>query len=283
MGQTSYLGAPNTRTSSAPGRRPVTRANVGQLAGVSPAAVSCVVCTCPRRIAPVTAECVRGGISLLDYPQNACSRTLRRGRTETIGLILGENLNSCLTEYTLELVRGAAEHGQALLIGEARYGGGDQADIAGQRIWSQVDSLLLESRYLRIERVKSVHSADIPSRLIDLRDPAPELSQHRKRTDGGRVPRVDALVGRARIWRPSARSASQETGLGFPDDVAIVSLNGTQDAEFRLPPLTVAKQDSSRPADGHVALLDEPLPSPGRHVQIPTTLVTRASCGCPGT
>ncbi|TDD20902.1 LacI family transcriptional regulator [Kribbella turkmenica] len=73
--------------------------------------------------------------------------------------------------------------------------------------------------------------------------------------------------------------ALHEAGLTVPDDVAIVSFDGTAEAEYTWPPLTVVRQPLERmAADAVTQLIDGDSP-PGA-VTYPTDLIPRTSCGC---
>jgi LacI family transcriptional regulator len=70
-------------------------------------------------------------------------------------------------------------------------------------------------------------------------------------------------------------------GLSVPDDVAIISFDGTQETEYSVPPLTVVKQPVDELARTAVArvLDNDPSAGPTRTV-IAHSLVLRRSCGC---
>ncbi|GAB2569904.1 LacI family DNA-binding transcriptional regulator [Microlunatus antarcticus] len=75
--------------------------------------------------------------------------------------------------------------------------------------------------------------------------------------------------------------AGHERGLALPGDLAVVSFDGTKEAEYSWPPLTVVAQPIAAMAREAVSLaLDPTRPTP--HQQFQGTLVVRRSCGCPG-
>ncbi len=74
--------------------------------------------------------------------------------------------------------------------------------------------------------------------------------------------------------------AGHERGLALPCDLAVVSFDGTKEAEYSWPPLTVVAQPIVEMARAAVSLaLDPSRPTP--FTQFPGTLVVRRSCGCP--
>jgi LacI family transcriptional regulator len=79
---------------------------------------------------------------------------------------------------------------------------------------------------------------------------------------------------------PGAYRALREAGLECPDDVALVTYDGTSASEFCWPPLTVSRQPVESMAQVAVATVLDPSGAPD-YQQLPTELVLRRSCGCP--
>ena len=106
---------------------------------------------------------------------------------------------------------------------------------------------------------------------------------------GGYEAALHLLAGRNRPTAVFASSdlqgvgvlrAVQSLGLRVPDDVAVVSFDGTTESEFTSPPLTAARQPVSEMAIAAVrtVLAAE---TPGNiHQTFPMSLVLRESCGC---
>ncbi|MBK8446713.1 MAG: LacI family DNA-binding transcriptional regulator [Micropruina sp.] len=92
---------------------------------------------------------------------------------------------------------------------------------------------------------------------------------------------VDAIFASNDLQAIGALRALHEHGRPIPGDIALVSYDGTIEAEFAWPPLTVARQNVQAMARAALDLLAGPQPSAGRHVEIATQLIIRASCGCP--
>ncbi|GAB3944248.1 LacI family DNA-binding transcriptional regulator [Kribbella albertanoniae] len=72
--------------------------------------------------------------------------------------------------------------------------------------------------------------------------------------------------------------ALREAGLRVPADVAVVAFDGTPEAEYSWPPLTVVRQPVERMAAEVVRQLVEG--TVGEPTAYPTELVVRKSCGC---
>jgi LacI family transcriptional regulator len=93
-------------------------------------------------------------------------------------------------------------------------------------------------------------------------------------------PDLDALFASNDLQGIGSLRALNERGVRVPEDIVVASYDGTKDSEFSWPPLTVAKQQLNLLAAGAIDLLEEPGSTAGKHLQIPTVLVRRASCGC---
>lgn len=74
--------------------------------------------------------------------------------------------------------------------------------------------------------------------------------------------------------------ALHEAGLRVPGDVAVVSFDGTSESAFTYPALTVARQPIADIAQRAYSLLKDAATEACE--RLPTELVIRQSCGCPG-
>jgi LacI family transcriptional regulator len=78
-----------------------------------------------------------------------------------------------------------------------------------------------------------------------------------------------------------ALRAIREAGLRCPDDIAVVSFDGTSEADYCWPPLTVARQPIQTMAEAAVsAVLNTN--SAAEYQRFDTEIVIRESCGCSG-
>ncbi|HEY3409925.1 MAG TPA: LacI family DNA-binding transcriptional regulator [Propionicimonas sp.] len=326
-------------------RRAVTRADVAKLAGVSTAVVSYVVNDGPRPVADHTAQRVRDAMEKLGYVPNASARALRRGRTETLGLVIADSLNPFFVQYAFELVTAASARGMRVLIGESREDLAQERSIIEELVARQVDGLLLASSF---SRHPDTYGLAVPTVLIDCPGPIPgrltvgsaaeaaaeelvgHLVSHGRRRVGliigehgfgdpdprergwrtalmraglepgpvVRVPfsreggyegavqllavdsAVDAIFASNDLQGIGALLALNERGVAVPGDVAVGAFDGTKEAEFCWPPLTVAQQQLTLLAGAALDLVGAGLADEGAHVEIPTVLIRRASCGC---
>jgi LacI family transcriptional regulator, galactose operon repressor len=79
-----------------------------------------------------------------------------------------------------------------------------------------------------------------------------------------------------------ALKAIREAGLGCPDDIAVVSFDGTTESEYCWPPLTVARQPIQAMAEAAVSAVLNLSSPPAAYQRFVTDLVIRESCGCGG-
>ena len=106
---------------------------------------------------------------------------------------------------------------------------------------------------------------------------------------GGYYGGLQILAGRPRPTAIFASSDQQafgllrainEQGLRVPEDVAVVTYDGTRLTEFTPPPLTVARQPITAIAEAAISLLGKSVGPAGRHIALQAELVIRSSCGC---
>jgi LacI family transcriptional regulator len=125
--------------------RAATRADVARHAGVSTAVVSYVVNDGPRRVAPHTAARVRAAIEALAYSPNVAARTLRKGSSEMVGLVVPDIANAYFAELAgaVELV--AAEHGLLVALASSQAREDVERDLMAELSARNVDGLLVST------------------------------------------------------------------------------------------------------------------------------------------
>jgi len=149
---------------------------------VSSAVVSYVVNSGPRNVAPETRERVLRAIEELGYRPNATARALKRGVSETIGLILSDITNPFFSEYAHAIEEAAAERGLSVIFTNSGLEGtgadtgvdlmGAEADLINRMILRGVDGLLLAS-ILDSPDLDVARAAGIPVVLLDRAAPFP--------------------------------------------------------------------------------------------------------------
>ena len=92
----------------------------------------------------------------------------------------------------------------------------------------------------------------------------------------------DAVFATSDLQAVGLLRALHEAGLRIPEDVAVVSFDGTSESAYSWPTLTVARQPIAEMARAAVAAVLDGGASAGRFQTFQTELVLRRSCGCTG-
>lgn len=148
------------------GRRP-TLADVAARAGMSKAAVSMVLNDRPdSRLSAEAAARIRTAADELGYRPNPAARSLRLGKTHTIGFVSDE---VTITRFASGMIRGvldaARDHGHTVLMSETA-GGHDLTDAVQAMTDRRVDGLLIGLMAARLIDVPTV-PAGLPLVLVN--------------------------------------------------------------------------------------------------------------------
>ena len=160
---------------------------VAEHAGVSVTTVSHVVNN-TRAVNPDTRKRVEEAMRILGYQPNVVARSLRRGKTHTIGIILPDSANT----YFAEVVRGVEDtsfsHGYSVILCNS------DNDLDKERLYTnvllekQVDGSIIVAAGLSSENIRNLLAREIPLVLVDRR--VPEVDADYVLTDnqgGGRL------------------------------------------------------------------------------------------------
>jgi LacI family transcriptional regulator len=336
------------RTTPVVPRTVVTRADVARYAGVSSAVVSYVVNDGPRPVAPATAERVRRAIEVLGYRPNSSARALRRGVSDTIGVVLPDYSNPFFAGLGVEIQRLAALSDRAVLQGSTMGSRRQEQRVIEDLLSRQVEGMVVRGDASHRDPFAGIR-VDVPYVLVDTMTPIPGQRSVGSDLRKGADDLVDHLVtvhGKSRVglimgedlsgladprelgWRdvqrrhglpegPIARGgfdrpggyaamrrmiasgklpqavfassdmlaigvlrALHEAGLRIPDDIAVVSFDGTVEAEYSWPPLTSARQPVADIAAEAFRLITEDAHTRELFHLFPTELMIRSSCGC---
>ena len=90
--------------------------------------------------------------------------------------------------------------------------------------------------------------------------------------------RPTALFASSDLQAVGALAALHELGLRVPQDVSIVSFDGSEETEYSIPALTTVRQPVAEMSAKLIELVLMPEPPSGHH-SFPARLVLRASCG----
>ena len=197
----------------------VTIRDVAQRAGVSTATVSYVINE-TRRVSDETRTKVLAAVEELGYRPNRIARSLVRGETHTIGLILPDNANPFFAEIARGVEDTSFARGYNVILCNS-YGDLDkELRYANVLIEKQVDGILLVSAGMNTEHILLLQARRIPVGVVD-RD-IPDVSVDKMLTDnlnGGRLATNHLIeLGHRRIaciTGPSEVNASAERVTGY--------------------------------------------------------------------
>ncbi len=98
----------------------------------------------------------------------------------------------------------------------------------------------------------------------------------------GRQDPPDAVFVASDVQALGLLAAAREIGVRVPEELAVISFDGTQDAVYNDPPLTVIEQPIAQIARLALQSVLDPTSDIGTN-RIPVRLIIRSSCGCAGT
>lgn len=323
-----------------------TRNDVARLAGVSSAVVSYVVNNGPRPVADATRMRVEQAIEQLGYRPNAAARSLIKGRSELIGLIVPDIANPYFGALATHVEQAARKRSLHMVLIQGRTGGLASVVetlsghlvagiITGSIPEPEASAAALHNRVPMVKLSLASPSDPLPGVWPDFFAGARAAVRHLINVHGHRdlalvigtdEPNVQSKDERARGWRDAMAEAGLSTqheievpwsseggyraaeriiadhpgvtaafiasdqqaigllaalhthGRRVPDDLAVVSFDGTPAAEFSVPTLTTAAVPLAEMAEQALALLfSERRQQPGYEAK----LVIRESCGCP--
>jgi DNA-binding LacI/PurR family transcriptional regulator len=158
--------------------KPVTLAQIAAAAGVTSMTVSRVINE-NGYVNAATRERVRRVARDMNYRRNGLARALKRQRTETIGLVLGDIANP----FAAELSRGVREvlekRGYTLFICISEHSAKEDVQAFDSLADHRVDGIIVATRASKLgnERLQQLIGAGIPASLIgrDFRHPHVDL------------------------------------------------------------------------------------------------------------
>lgn len=122
--------------------------DVAKRAGVSPTTAKRAIRE-PHRLAPATLEKVRRAIAELEYEPDETAGALRRGRSLSIGLVVGDILEPFFSMLTRAIGEEVRAQGYALVVAESQYR--HDLELASLKMFrsQRVSGLILRSAYGR--------------------------------------------------------------------------------------------------------------------------------------
>ena len=148
--------------------------DVAEQAGVSVTTVSHVINN-SRPVKPETRTRVENTMQVLGYQPNVLARSLRRGKTNTIGVILPDNANP----YFADVVRGIEDtsfsHGYSVILCNSDNDLDKEHLYTNVLIEKQVDGIIFVAAGLSAENIQNLQKRGVPSVLVDRQVPGVQL------------------------------------------------------------------------------------------------------------
>jgi len=167
---------------------------VAEQAGVSVTTVSHVINN-SRPVNPETKARVEQAMQVLGYQPNVLARSLRRGKSHTIGVILPDNANP----YFAEVVRGIED--TSFSLGYSVMLCNSDNDLEKEHLYTnvliekQVDGIIFVAAGLSEENINHVQKRGVPSVLVDRQVPGVEIDSVFADNQAGGFLAVNHLVG----------------------------------------------------------------------------------------
>lgn len=322
----------------------VTRNDVARAAKVSPGVVSYVLNDGPRPVSAAARKRVLDAVEALGYRPDGLARSLKVGRTKTLGLVVPDASNPFFAELALAIEDAAYARGYAVMMCNSA----DEVERELTYITSlaerRIDGLVLVSA-IAGQDLTAVTSLQIPVVALDRSPDDSPVSTIRSANHDGASLGTDHLIGHGHCtvafvagpdasvsdarrlgWKraltaahatagieiaapftyaggryaaerliakgrvPAVLASSDVQALGLisgltavglrvPDDVAVVSIDGTMAGLYSIPALTTIAQPIREMGESAVFHL---IDNPGEtiHRVLPNDLVIRSSCGC---
>jgi LacI family transcriptional regulator len=145
----------------------VTRKDVADRAGTSPAVVSYVLNGGPRTVSTDARRRVLTAVEELGYRPNAVARSLRLNRTMALGLIVPDNSNPFFAELARAMEDAAFGRGYTLLLGNAMDDDERETTYVRAFLDRQVDGLLVIPSHGAASWLGELERARVPCLVID--------------------------------------------------------------------------------------------------------------------
>ena len=147
----------------------VSMKDIASKVGVSTALVSYVLngLEKEKRVGPELAEKIRQAAKDLKYAPNQIARSLRKGTTNTLGLIVADISNPFFGQLARIIEDEAATYGYTVVFGSSDENCNKSSDLIDTLLNRQVDGLIITPTEGNDKKIKSLVQKDVPLVLID--------------------------------------------------------------------------------------------------------------------
>ena len=143
--------------------------DIANKVGVSTALVSYVLngLEKEKRIGPEVVKKIHEAVKELNYQPNQIARSLRKGSTSTIGLIVADISNPFFGQLARVVENEAAQFGYAVVFGSSDENAANSAILIKTLVNRQIDGLILAPPEGSAEQIKYLMNQGIPFVLVD--------------------------------------------------------------------------------------------------------------------
>src|SRR5690554_2178605 len=147
----------------------VSMKDIANKVGVSTALVSYVLngLEKEKRVGTEVVKKIHNAARELKYKPNQIARSLRKGSTNTIGLIVADISNSFFAQLARVIEDEAARSGYTVVFGSSDENSEKSATLIDTLLNRQVDGLIITPSEGSAEQIKTLIQGDIPVVLID--------------------------------------------------------------------------------------------------------------------
>jgi len=147
----------------------VSMKDIADQVGVSTALVSYVLngLEKEKRVGAELAEKIRQAAKELKYAPNQIARSLRKGTTNTLGLIVADISNPFFGQLARIIEDEAANYGYTVVFGSSDESCDKSSDLIDTLLNRQVDGLIITPTEGNVKKIKSLVQQEIPLVLID--------------------------------------------------------------------------------------------------------------------
>ena len=148
----------------------VTMREVAERAGVSVTTVSHVINN-SRPVNPQTRFRVEEAMQALGYQPNVLARSLRKGVTHTIGIILPDNINPYFAEVVRGIEDASFEQGYSVILCNSDNDLAKENHYTTVLVEKQVDGIIFVAAGLSAENINALQARGFPLVLVDRQVP----------------------------------------------------------------------------------------------------------------
>jgi LacI family transcriptional regulator len=193
--------------------------DVAEQAGVSVTTVSHVINN-SRPVNPETRTRVDQAMRVLGYQPNVLARSLRRGETHTIGVILPDNANPYFAEVARGIEDTSFSQGYSVVLCNSDNDLDKEHLYTNVLIEKQVDGIIFVAAGLSEENISNLQKRGVPSVLVDRQVPGVQLDSVFADNQAGGFLATNHLIGLkhssiACITGPKGVRSSSERIAGY--------------------------------------------------------------------